>query len=214
MITAADAFGSMTEDAGPTLVVNGGFETGDLTGWTASGPRSSTQFVATRRRIRQLRRQTCTGGTGSLEQDVATTAGTALYAELLRRGRSRVPAATRSPRSGTARRSGADGISGGFTKYTFRRRRRRLDHPHVAHSTYRRRRHSACCSTRSRLVADAGSGDRDGRRDHLASPMSRPADTHTASFTPHDSGYVGTFSLDPVSGIGRQRLGGLAFHGR
>ncbi len=35
-ITAASAFGSMTEDAGPTVLNNGGFETGDLTGWTAS----------------------------------------------------------------------------------------------------------------------------------------------------------------------------------
>ena len=36
------------------------------------------------------------------------------------------------------------------------------------------------------------------------------ADTHTASFTPQGSGYVGTFSLDPVSEFGGS--GSVAWH--
>jgi VCBS repeat-containing protein len=36
VITAAAASGTVIEDRGPTVLVNGGFETGDLTGWTAS----------------------------------------------------------------------------------------------------------------------------------------------------------------------------------
>jgi VCBS repeat-containing protein len=66
-ITAADAFASVTEDAGPTQVINGGFETGDLTGWTGG---ATAQLLA------------IGGGFGNyaallhndgLTQDVATT---------------------------------------------------------------------------------------------------------------------------------------------
>ena len=55
-ITAADTTASVTEDAGPTIVANGGFETGDLTGWDNGGPGShiSVQFLGLRRRVRQL----------------------------------------------------------------------------------------------------------------------------------------------------------------
>jgi VCBS repeat-containing protein len=35
-ISGAQAFGSLIEDAGPSTIVNGDFETADLTGWTAS----------------------------------------------------------------------------------------------------------------------------------------------------------------------------------
>jgi VCBS repeat-containing protein len=69
-ITAAQAFGSLTEDAGPTAIVNGDFETADLTGWTATGGTTAEL--------------TAVGGSfgnysaalaGGLSQDVATTAG-------------------------------------------------------------------------------------------------------------------------------------------
>ena len=45
MITAADALGSLTEDAGPTVAVNGGFESGDLTGWISSGVTAEGLFL-------------------------------------------------------------------------------------------------------------------------------------------------------------------------
>ena len=35
-VTSADVLGSLVEDAGPTVAVNGGFETGNLTGWISS----------------------------------------------------------------------------------------------------------------------------------------------------------------------------------
>jgi VCBS repeat-containing protein len=69
-ITAAQAFGSLIEDAGPSTIVNGDFETADLTGWTASGGTTAELTAA--------------GGSfgnyaanlaGGLSQDVATTPG-------------------------------------------------------------------------------------------------------------------------------------------
>ena len=37
-ITTADTSASLTEDAGPTIIANGGFESGDLTAWTTIAP--------------------------------------------------------------------------------------------------------------------------------------------------------------------------------
>jgi VCBS repeat-containing protein len=37
IITAADVLATLTEDAGPSVAVNGGFETGNLSGWIANG---------------------------------------------------------------------------------------------------------------------------------------------------------------------------------
>ncbi len=45
IITSADVVGSITEDAGPTLMTNGGFETGDLTGWTTTGSDIQAEFL-------------------------------------------------------------------------------------------------------------------------------------------------------------------------
>src|SRR5207244_1210752 len=43
-ITGGQVLGSLTEDAGPTLVANGDFETGDFSGWSTTG--GSVQFAA------------------------------------------------------------------------------------------------------------------------------------------------------------------------
>src|SRR5262249_44381143 len=65
IITSAVASGSLTEDAGPTIAVNGGFETGDLTGWLASDV--SVNFVGAGGDLGNYTAQL--NGSGSLEQD-------------------------------------------------------------------------------------------------------------------------------------------------
>jgi hypothetical protein len=51
-LLAGAAFGAMMAVAGqamalgPNILVNGGFETGDFTGWTVSGNRASRSFPA------------------------------------------------------------------------------------------------------------------------------------------------------------------------
>src|SRR5262249_25170543 len=70
-ITAADTLGTLTEDAGPTVAVNGGFETGDLTGWFSSGVNAEGLFVGGQFGNYAARAV----GAAFLEQDAATTAG-------------------------------------------------------------------------------------------------------------------------------------------
>ncbi len=54
IVTSADVVGSLTEDAGPTLVTNGDFETGNLTGWTVTGSDIHDRVPRPRRPVRQL----------------------------------------------------------------------------------------------------------------------------------------------------------------
>lgn len=73
VITAADAFGSVTEDVGPIAISNGGFETGDFTDWVADGG-TSVQFLALGDAFGNY--SVVLGpSVGSLSQDIATVAG-------------------------------------------------------------------------------------------------------------------------------------------
>ncbi|MEA2859065.1 MAG: hypothetical protein QOC72_1104 [Methylobacteriaceae bacterium] len=76
VITAADANGSMTEDAGPTVLVNGGFETGDLSGWSTTGSHISVEQDEFGGEFGQYTaRLAPTDTTESLFQNVSTTPG-------------------------------------------------------------------------------------------------------------------------------------------
>ena len=72
-ITGGVTFASITEDAGPSTAVNGGFETGDLTGWFATSG-VSTEFTGFGGPFGNYD-ALLGSSSGSLEQDIATTAG-------------------------------------------------------------------------------------------------------------------------------------------
>jgi VCBS repeat-containing protein len=204
IITAADVLGTLTEDAGPTVAVNGGFETGDLTGFSSASVFVDPLFLGGEFGNYSAR----LSGSGFLEQDVATTAGQHYSVSFYVAGD-----ADASTDSLTVFWDGAQilaqtDVALGFTKYTFD------------------------------LVGDASdpttqlffdfSGDGAGLLvDQISiSPMPGPAtettngaiafsdvetaDTHLATFTPQGAGYVGTFSLDPVSESGGN--GSVAWH--
>jgi len=193
IVTSAIALGTLTEDAGPTVGVNGGFETGDLTGWFSSGVTVTPTFVGGE--LGNYAAQT--SSSGFLEQDVTTVAGQHYLLSFFVAG---------DPEStSTAFTAYWDGtplvaetaVAAGFTKFTFD------------------------------VVGDASDPttqlffDFTGNHGNLfvdqmsISPTPGPAtettdgsiafsdvetsDTHAASFTPDGGGYVGTFSLDPVT---------------
>jgi VCBS repeat-containing protein len=205
VITSADALGTLTEDAGPTVAVNGGFETGNLTGWFSSANVSAENlslggefgiFAAN------------LAGSGFLEQDVTTTAGQHYTLSFYLAGD---PEA--SSTSFTAFWDGAQilfqtNVALGFHQYTFDVVGDALD-------------------PTTQLFFDF-SGDGTGILVDQVSVTPTPgpatemtdgsiafsdvesADTHIASFTPQGSGYFGTFSLDPILESGGS--GSVAWH--
>lgn len=73
VITGGSINGSVTEDAGAAAIVNGGFETGDLTGWTAGGSIHVVQYEIGSTYGHYSAHLAPSGGT--LSQSLATTSG-------------------------------------------------------------------------------------------------------------------------------------------
>src|SRR5262249_17452878 len=73
-ITGGTTTGTITEDLGPTTVVNGDFESGSLSGWSASGP-VQAQFLGLGGVFGNYAAH-LGSPTGTISQDVATTPGT------------------------------------------------------------------------------------------------------------------------------------------
>jgi VCBS repeat-containing protein len=203
-ITSTSALGSITEDAGPTVAVNGGFETGDLSGYSSSGVFVDPLFVGGEFGTYAAR----LSGTGFLEQGPATTAGQHYIVSFYVAGDA--DASTDSLKvywDGAQILSQTD-VALGFTKYTF---------DLVGDSS----------DPTTQLFFDFATDGSGMFVDQISiTPTPGPAtettsgsisfsdvetaDTHTASFTPDASGYVGAFSLDPVSESGGS--GSLAWH--
>ncbi len=85
VITSTNALGSVTEDAGPTVAVNGGFESGDLTGYFSTNVSVDPLFLGGEFGNYSAR----LSGVGFLEQDAHDGRRPALHRELLCRRRCR-----------------------------------------------------------------------------------------------------------------------------
>jgi VCBS repeat-containing protein len=197
-ITAADTNASVTEDAGPTVVVNGGFESGDLTGWSATTHVQVQFFGLGGQYGNYSALLSANTSSDSLAQNIATTPG-----QHYTLGFDVTGDADSSSNSlavswdGTTILAVNDGQSGAFTHYSF---------DVVGDATL--------SSTQLQFTyTDDGTGLRvdnvslnpttavgtENANGTISFADVETADTHTASFTPQDSGYFGTFSLDPVT---------------
>jgi VCBS repeat-containing protein len=193
-IIAADAFTSLTEDASASIAVNGGFETGDLTGWVYSS-NVSVDFVGIGGDLGNYAARLY--ATGILEQDVATTAGQHYTLSFSVAGD---PEA-----SGTSFTAYWDGVqlvavtdaALGFTRYTFDVVGDALDPTSQLFFDYSG---NGIGLYVDQITVEATPGpataDREGS---ISFTDIETGDTHTASFVPQSGDYVGTFSLDPVS---------------
>jgi VCBS repeat-containing protein len=198
LITGGALFGTLTEDAGPSATVNGGFETGDLTGWFATSG-VSAEFVSLGGAFGNYDAN-LGGGSGALEQDVTTTAGQHYQLSFYVGGD-----ADASSSSFTAFWDGAPiltltNVPLGFTHYTFDVVGDALDPTtqfFVDYSTDGSGLHFDELSVNPTPgpATEATSGN-------VTFSDVETADTHTASFAADGSGYVGTFSLDPLTESG------------
>jgi VCBS repeat-containing protein len=211
-ITAADTTASLTEDAGPTIVTNGGFETGDLTGWnTIADPHVSVQFFGFGGEFGNYSALlSATPGTNeSFSQVIATTPGQHYTLGFSVSGDPESSSNFFSVNwDGTTILAVSDGQSGGFTHYSFDVVGDASASSTVLGFTYNDDGAGLRLDNVTLNAATAvGSETADGT---IAFADVETADTHTASFTPQDSGYFGTFSLDPVSEAGGS--GSIGWH--
>jgi VCBS repeat-containing protein len=204
VITSTNALGSITEDAGPTVTVNGGFETGDLTGYSSVGVSVDPLFIGGEFGNYSAR----LSGSGFLEQDPATTAGQHYIVSFYVAGDADASSSSLQVYWDGAQILNQTDVALGFHKYTFdligdgSDPTTQLFFDFSTDGTGLLVDQISITPTPGPAV-ETTSGS-------IAFTDVETADTHTASFTPDGSGYVGTFSLDPVSESGGS--GSLAWH--
>lgn len=198
IVTSADVVGSITEDAGPTLLTNGDFEAG-ITGWTVVGSDIQAEFLGLGSEFGNI--SAVLGppggvGTETLSQSVATTAGTHYLVSFTAFG---------DPESGhnelIASWNGAnlvdvvDNTAGGPVTYTFDVVGDGGNDP--LSFTYDDNGNgiildNVSVATETPPAVQSTSG-------HIAYTDVETGDTHTVSVTPDGTDYVGTFTVDPVT---------------
>ena len=200
-ITAATTNGSLTEDAGPTVVANGGFETGDLTSWnTSDSGHVSVQFVGFGGEFGNysVLLSATSGGSDFLSQTIATTPGQHYTLGFSVSGDPESSSNSFSVNwGGTTILALSDGQSGGLTHYSFDVVGDASASSTALLFTYNDDGTGLYLDNVTLNAATAvGAETADGS---ISFADVETGDTHTASFTPHDTGYFGTFSLDPVT---------------
>jgi VCBS repeat-containing protein len=204
IITSTNALGSITEDAGPTVAVNGGFESGDLTGYSSSGVSVDPLFIGGEFGNYSAR----LSGSGFLEQDPTTVAGQHYIVSFYVAGDADASSSSLQVFWDGATILSQTDVTPGFTKYTF-------DLVGDASDPTTQLFFDFSTDGTGLLVDQISITPTPGPATETTSGSItftdiETADTHTASFTPDGSGYVGTFSLDPVSeSVGS---GSLAWH--
>ncbi|HEV7880470.1 VCBS domain-containing protein [Bradyrhizobium sp.] len=204
VITSTNALGSVTEDAGPTVAVNGGFESGDLTGYSSSGVSVDPLFIGGEFGNYSAR----LSGTGFLEQDPTTVAGQHYIVSFYVAGDAEASASSLQVFWDGAQILSQTDVTLGFTKYTFDLVGDALDPTTQLFFDFSTDGTGILIDQIS--ITPTPGPAVETTSGSIAFTDIETADTHTASFTADGSGYVGTFSLDPVSESGGS--GSLAWH--
>ncbi|RXH08752.1 hypothetical protein EAS56_27955 [Bradyrhizobium guangzhouense] len=209
LVTAANLSGSVTEDAGPPSIINGDFETGNLAGWTVSGSHIQVAQLEFGGSFGHYSAELLpTSGTETLSQNIATTPGQHYFVSFDVVGD---PEGVNTPLTVTwdgVTLLSVGQITPGDHHYAFDV----SGDPILSTSTLQ----FAYSDDADGMILDAVNVNpatgpaTESTAGSISFSDPDPGDTHSASFAAVGSGYVGTFSLDPVSEAGG--AGSVAWH--
>jgi VCBS repeat-containing protein len=200
VITAADTSGTVIEDRGPTVLVNGGFETGDLTGWMTSGSHISVEQDGFGGEFgNYTARLAPTNSLETLSQTVSTTPGQHYTVSFSIFGDVDASSNSFSATWNGQTLLATSDTDGGFRRYSFD-----VDgDPSGTNSTLE----FSYGTDGTGLLLDgisvtpASGPPTENAEGTISFSDVETSDTHTSSFTAQP-GYFGTFSLDPLSESG------------
>ncbi|MES2192863.1 MAG: VCBS domain-containing protein [Pseudomonadota bacterium] len=193
VIVSADVLGVLTEDAGPTIATNGGFESGDLTGWSSSNVSADAVFFGGEFGTYAAR----LAGAGFLEQNVATTAGQHYTLSFYLAGDAEAESTSITVYWDGVPILVQSNVALGLQQYSFDVVGDTLDPTTQLFFDFAG---DGAGMLVDQVSVTSTSGPPTQEADgSIAFSDAETADTHTASFIPQASGYVGTFTLDPVS---------------
>ncbi|SEM32948.1 VCBS domain-containing protein [Bradyrhizobium sp. OK095] len=200
-ITAASASGSVTEDAGPAVIVNGDFETGNLTGWSVSGSHIHVQQYELGGSFGHYSVQLApTGSEETLTQQISTTPGQHYFVSFDIIGD---PEGVNTPFSVTwdgVTLLSLSNVAPGVNHYAF-------DVPGDSLLSTTTLQFAYADDTDGMIldsvnVSPATGPATESTGGSIAFSDAETGDIHTAGFAAAGSGYVGAFTLDPVSESG------------
>jgi len=198
--TASNVSGSVTEDAGPASIVNGDFETGNLAGWSVSGSHIHVQQYELGGSYGHYSVQLApTDVDETLSQAVATTPGQHYFLSFDLIGD---PEQASTPFSVTwdGVTLMSTGVAPGIHHYAFEVSGDPLLSTSTLQFTYNNFTDGMILDSVNVSPATGSAAESTGGS--IAFFDAETGDTHSVSFVPADSNYVGTFSLDPVSESG------------
>jgi len=198
IVRAADSAGTMTEDQGPTLVDNGGFETGTLSGWSASSSSIHAEFVGFGGQFGNYAADLGPSASfQSLSQFIATTPGQHYTVSFYVLGDTEATNNQLNVTWDGATLLAQQDIFDGLTRYSFDVVGDPTGSSTPLVFTYHD--DGTGLFLDQVTVTPATSPPTESADGSISFTDIETADTHIASFAPFGSDYVGTFSLDPVS---------------
>ena len=208
-VIAANLSGSVTEDAGPPVILNGDFETGNLANWTVSGGHIHVAQLELGGSFGHYSVELLpTSVPETLSQNVATTPGQHYFVSFDVFGDPESVSAPFTVSWDGATILSLGNVPAGLNHYAFDLIGDASLPSTLLQFSYET--DGTGMILDSVNVSPATGPATESTAGSLSFSDAETGDTHSASFVPNGSGYVGTFSLDPVSEAGG--AGTLAWH--